>query len=77
MKTDRLGLLLALTMTAPALGGCGCGHNHQVIVQQRRGSSVPGVTRRGVRVGPPLVGVRAPTRRATTAGQVDVPIVEP
>lgn len=77
MKTSRRRILLALLTMAPMTPGCGPGDGNQVIVKQRRGVPIRVDKQDAARAQAPIVDSRVPARPAASAGQVDVPIVEP
>ena len=77
MKSNRRSILLGLSLLGSTIPGCGCGAHRQTIIQERKGAPIQVDTRDGVRVKAPFVDVRVPPRAPSSAGQIDVPIVEP
>ena len=77
MKSSRRCILLGLSLLGSMVPGCGCGSNRQTIVQERKGAPIQVDTRDGVRVKAPFVDVRVPHKAPSSAGQIDVPMVDP
>ncbi|WP_435010620.1 hypothetical protein P12x_001899 [Tundrisphaera lichenicola] len=77
MKSNRSRVVLGLSLIGSSFQGCGCVHHRQVFIKERRGTPVQVDTREGVRVRAPFVDIQVPARKSTTAGEIDVPMIEP